>query len=265
MDSSKATVIAVANHKGGCGKTTTCINLADNLAQMGKTVLVIDMDPQANSSLHIGMNHPAEIRYTAAEMLLNLELPLQAFIHTDTRVEGVALIYGSMGLETIGDTLKNSHPRPNEVLRARLEPLLEHVDYIIIDCPPSLQILTMNALAASTHYLVPLESGAPYGAYGLSDLNKRVGQIKLINPTLEFLGALLIWHDDRLSLCRQNEEDAAKMFGKVIPIKIGTSSKINQSAAVKVPLRLIDKNNHIAKQYKELAEHIDSVVTKEYA
>ena len=252
----KTVVIAIANHKGGVGKTTTCINLADNLAQMGKLVCVVDMDPQANASQHIGMSHPAEINYTTAELLTNPELPLTYFVHDETRIDGVALIYGSMALDNADDALR-MEPRPNEVLRDRLQPLLGNADYLIIDCRPSLVLLASYALAAATHLLIPVESGSPYGLYGLADLTKRVQQITRINPTLINLGALLIRHDDRQLVCQNIEQKAMGLFGKLVPVKIGTTTKINQSSTVQTSLRMFDSTNKVAKQYKELAKYID--------
>ncbi|ASJ88864.1 ParA family protein [Pseudomonas aeruginosa] len=255
-------IIAVCNHKGGVGKTTTCINLADNLAQMGKYVLVIDMDPQNNASQHMGKVHPAQVVHTVTELLANPNGPIDAFIYEETNLEGVSLIYGSITLENVDDTLRNDYPRPNEVLKERIKPLIGFYDYIIIDCPPSLKLLTMNAIAAATHYLIPVESGAPYGIHGLHDLKTRIARLHSINPSLQFLGALLIRHDSRHIMCRENENEAETLFGKLIPIKISATSKINLSVSAKRPIRTLDRNNAVSKQYKELAEWIDTEVSE---
>lgn len=251
-------IIAVANHKGGVGKTTTALNLADCLAQRGNWVLVVDLDPQTNASQHIGKTHPARVIYNACELLSNHKTDITSFIYEDTTVDGVHLIYGSISLENVDEVIKNEYPRPVEVLKARLKPLIGIYDYIIIDCPPSLKLLTQNAIAAATHYIIPVESGAPYAINGLDDLKRRVEKVMLVNESLNFLGALLIKHDERVLLCRENESDAIQLFGKLIPVKISTTSKINQSIAQKVSVRMAERNNKVSKQYQELAEHIDA-------
>lgn len=251
-------IIAIANHKGGVGKTTTAVNLADCLANLGNWVLVVDLDPQTNASQHIGQTHPARIDYNACELLSNHKTSIGSFIYEDTSIEGVHLIYGSISLENVDEIIKNEYPRPVEVLKERLKPLIGFYDYIIIDCPPSLKLLTQNAIAASTHYIVPVESGAPYAINGLDDLKRRVEKVMLVNESLIFLGALLIKHDERHVLCRDNEADAKELFGKLIPVKISTTTKVNQSIAQKVSVRMAERNNKVSRQYQELADYIAS-------
>lgn len=259
----KTKIIAICNHKGGVGKTTTSINLASCLSALGKYVLVVDMDPQANASMHIGAVHPAKVVHNLSEMLANPKSDVQAYVHEDTSIDGVSLIYATITLGSIDELLRNEYPRPNEVLKERLAPLIGLYHYIILDCPPSLQLLTMNAIAAATHYMIPVESGAPYGIFGLADLKNRIERLHSINPTLEFLGALLLRHDPRQILCRENEENAIQLFGKLAPITIGVSSKVNQSAAFKRSLRDVDRNNKISKQYQELANWVDATIGEE--
>lgn len=256
-------IIAICNHKGGVGKTTTTINLADNLARMGKYVLIVDMDPQTNASGHAGKEHPAKIVHTLTEMLANPMADVNAYVYDETNMDGVSLIYGSITLENIDEVLRNDYPRPNEVLKERLKPLIGLFHYIIIDCPPSLKLLTMNAIAAATHYLIPVESGAPYGIHGLADLKARIERLYSINPGLKFLGALLMRHDSRQVMCRENEENAEQLFGKLIPITISTTSKVNQSVALKRSVRALDRNNTVSKQYEDLAIWIDQQVVQE--
>jgi chromosome partitioning protein len=258
----KTIVLAIANHKGGVGKTTSTINLAASLATMGREVLVVDLDPQHNASTHLGKAHPAKIQMSGFEMLTNHKISIENFVYEETNIPGVAMIYGSISLENADDILKQDHPRPNEVLKQRLEPLMGVFDYIIIDCPPSLKLLTMNGLAAATHYMIPVESGSPYGLYGLSDLKNRVARIQTINPTLEFMGALLVRHDERQVLCRENREEAEALFGRLLPVTISTTTKVNQSATLSVSLRELDRNNKVSKQYMELAMYIDEATGK---
>lgn len=251
-------IIAIANHKGGVTKTTTAINLADNLAKLDEncTVVLIDMDPQANASQHIGVAHPAKVSHNLAELMLNPTANIAAFIFDETHVEGVSLIYGSMSLENVPDIIRHEAARPNEVLKERIKPLIGKANYIILDCPPNLGLLTMNALAAATHYIIPVESGASYGLYGLADLQSRITKVKQINPDLTFLGALLAKHDKRMTLCQETENDAVILFGSVVPVYISPTTRVNQSIARKQTVGDFDKNNKVAKQYAELAVYV---------
>ena len=134
MSELQTQIIAIANHKGGCGKTTTAVNLSAELGRRGLSVLLIDMDPQANASLHIGMQHPSEIEVSCAEMLLGeVDLLTQA-IYEKTTLEGVSLIYGSLALSRTEDALRELTPRPAEELVYKLTHLMGIYDVIIIDC-----------------------------------------------------------------------------------------------------------------------------------
>jgi chromosome partitioning protein len=256
MSEKKTVVIAVANHKGGCGKTTTVINLSAELAKMGLSVLVIDLDPQANASLHIGKKHPSEVAVTCAELLLSEVEKLPLAIHSDTNIEGVSLMYGSLALGKTEDELKDSAPRPSEELRDKIRPLHGIFDVILIDCPPSLKLLTSNALAAATHLIVPVESGSQYGMYGVTDLMKLVEKIHRINPGLELIGALLIRHDERQTVCKLIEASAKNQIGKLIEVRIPTSTKVNQSAIAQMSLHSLDRTSKVAREFRRLAEII---------
>ena len=246
-DKKSTKIIAVTNHKGGCGKTTTVINLAAELGRLGLQVLVIDLDPQANASLHIGKQHPSEISVSCAELLtLDIDnLPLA--IQDETYLPNVSLIYGSLALGKAEDDLKELAPRPSEELKTKIEPLKGLYDVILIDCPPSLKLLTSNALAAATHFLVPIESGSQYGMYGVTDLMRHVEKIRRINPTLIFLGTLLVRH-------------AQAQVGILIPVRIPTSTKVNQAAMAQVSLFDLDKNARITKAFQQLAQFVSQEI-----
>ncbi|QND82189.1 chromosome (plasmid) partitioning protein ParA (plasmid) [Chromobacterium vaccinii] len=254
LDKDMTQVIAVANHKGGCGKTTTVINLAAEFARSGLNVLVVDMDPQANASLHLGKKHPSEVPITCAELLLSEVEKLPAAIYEDNHIPGVGLIYGSLQLGKAEDELKDDTPRPSEELRQKLAPLIGLYDVILIDCPPSLKLLTSNALAASTHVIIPIESGSQYGMYGMTDLLRHVNRIRRINPQLELLGALLVKHDERQTVCRLIEAAAREQIGKLLPIRIPTSTRVNQAAMAQTSLHSLDRSAKVTREFRALAQ-----------
>lgn len=247
------TVISVANHKGGCGKTTTVVNLAAEFARMDLTVLVVDMDPQANASLHLGKKHPSEVPVTCAELLLSEVEKLPLAIYDETHIPGVSLIYGSLQLGKTEDELKEETPRPSEELHRKLAPLIGLYDVILIDCPPSLKLLTSNALSASTHLIIPIESGSQYGMYGVTDLLRHVSRIRRINPKLELLGALLVKHDERQTVCRLIEGAAREQIGKLLPIRIPTSTRVNQAAMAQTSLHALDRTAKVSREFRTLA------------
>jgi chromosome partitioning protein len=246
-------IIVVANHKGGCGKTTTVVNLAAELARMELSVLVVDLDPQANASLHLGKKHPSEVPITCAEMLLSEIEKLPLAIYDDTNIDGVSLIYGSLALGKTEDELKDDTPRPSEELRSKLQPLEGIYDVILIDSPPSLKLLTSNALAAATHLIIPIESGSQYGMYGVTDLMRLVSKIRKINPRLELLGALLIRHDERQTVCKLIENATREQIGKLLPVRIPTSTKVNQAAMAQTSLHGLDRSAKVSREFRQLA------------
>lgn len=251
-------VIAVANHKGGCGKTTTVVNLASEFGRLGLSVLVVDMDPQANASLHIGKKHPSEIPVTCAELLMSELEKLPQAIEESTTLENVSLIYGSLALGRTEDELREQTPRPSEELRHKLQPLQGLFDVILIDTPPSLKLLTSNALAVATHVIIPIESGSQYGLYGVSDLMRHCNKIRKINPALVLLGALLIRHDERQTVCRLVENAAHDQIGRLIPVKIPTSTKVAQAAIAQSSIHAIDRTSKVAREFKELTRWLVS-------
>lgn len=256
MTSMSAKIIAVANHKGGCGKTTTVVHLASELANLGNKVLVIDLDPQANASLHIGSKHPSEISVTTAELLVGDISLLAEALEENTNFENVALIYGSLNLGKTEDQLKDDAPRPSEELATKIELLKDLYDFILIDCPPSLKLLTSNALASSTHVIIPIESGSQYGLYGVTDLLNHLEKIRRINPDLKLLGALLIKHDERQNVCKLIKDEAYKQVGLILENSIPQSTKVNQAAIMQQSLVKLEKNSKVRKAFQMLAQEI---------
>lgn len=249
-----AKVIAIANHKGGCGKTATVVHLAAELAHLGLSVLVIDLDPQGNASTHIGLKHPSELPVTIRDLLLDgSPARLLEAVQEETNIEGVSLISSSLALTTDEDKIKDNEPCPLEVLSRIIKPLMDVYDVILIDTPPSLRTLTGNALACATDYIIPVFSGSQYGMYGVADLQAYIQKIKYINPSLNLLGALLIRHDKRQLTCQMMKEEAVQKIGSIIPVEIPSSTNIDKAAILGVSLRKVDATSKIARRFKKLA------------
>lgn len=254
--SKKTIVIAVANHKGGVGKTTTVVNLAAEIGRMGYSVLVVDLDPQANASLHIGKKHPSEVSLTTAELLLSDVSRMPSAIHDETALANVSMMYGSLALGKAEDELRDRAPRPVEELRYKLDAIEGIYDFVIIDTPPSLKILTSNALAAASHVIIPVESGSQYGLYGVTDLLTRINQIKRVNARLEILGALLMRHDERQTVCRIIESAAREQIGVMLDARIPTSTKVHQAAGCGAAVHDIDRTAKVARAFKAMADEV---------
>ncbi|MDT4867200.1 Chromosome partitioning protein ParA [compost metagenome] len=129
-------------------------------------------------------------------------------------------------------------------------------DFILIDCPPSLKLLTSNALAASTHVIIPIESGSQYGLYGVTELINHLTKIRRVNPQLKLLGALLIKHDERQNVCKLIRDEALNQVGELLNTTIPMSTKVNQAAILQQPLLGIDKNAKVRKAFQDLAKEI---------
>lgn len=258
----KTRVIAITNHKGGCGKTATTVHLSAELAKLGMKVLVIDLDPQENASCHLGLKHPSQIEITIRDLIIpndeqDISKPtlIEKSIH-HTHFDNVSLIYSSLRLTLDKDRIREKEPRPMEVLREVIDYLQGRYDVILIDTPPSLEVLTSNALACATDYIVPIFSGSQYGMYGVVELQRYINSLKRINPKLNLLGGLLVRHDERQLMCRTIKEELQDTLGKVIPVTIPTSTKIDQSAKLNMSISELDTQSTIARQFRELAKWV---------
>jgi chromosome partitioning protein len=255
-----APVIAIANHKGGVGKTTVTVNLAAELGSQGRNVLVIDVDPQANASTHIGVTHPSTLGKNASALFRgNLESIMEAIqIETNAGFDNVHIIPGSLELDqSVEESLRNYSPRPYEELRRRIGPLRKAYDLIIIDCPPSLRLLTGNALAAATHYLIPIETSSQYPLYGVSDLVAYIDRIKeTINPDLINVGVLITRHDERRRACRAIFETVHEKIGSALPVIIHAGAIVGDASIARVPIRKIEKDGRLTKDFEELAKYL---------
>ena len=242
-----AKIIAVVNQKGGVGKTTTCVNLAAALTEAGKKVLLCDFDPQANATSGMGVDKTVSkgIYSVLAETLPSRE----AVIHTRY---GYVLpsnkALAGAGIELIG------MDRREFLLKGALDPLREDYDFILIDCPPSLELLTLNALCASDSILVPVQCEY-FALEGLSDLMNTVRLVRRsLNPSLELEGVLLTMFDGRTNLSLQVAEEVKHYFpGKVYASVIPRNVRLSEAPSHGKPITAYDRASRGADAYSAFA------------
>lgn len=254
-----APVIAITNHKGGVGKTTVCVNLAAEFGRRGHNVLVIDLDPQANASSHIGVAHPASITINAGSLFNGDIASITNAIQTSVNqgFSNTHLIPGSLGLEQIEDYLRAHSPRPYEEMARRIGALRMAYDVVLVDCPPRLGLLSGNAIAAATHYIIPLETNSQYPLHGVTDLTAFIDKMSAaLNPSLIRLGVLLTRHDERKRACRAIEESARTLAGPLFPMAIHSSTKIAEASVLRTPIRRAERDGRVTKDFEALCTHL---------
>jgi chromosome partitioning protein len=247
-------IIAVTNQKGGVGKTTTCINLSAALAFMGKRVLLVDMDPQAHSTISI-VNNPTEKEKSLYDVLMNKKVPISEVIIRST-VPGLDVAISRISMAKLEPSLIgefDGHYR----LRDALSEVKENYDFIFIDTPPTLGLITLNALVAATHILIPIQSSY-LCLEGTDDLLETIDKVKRIaNPALDIIGIIITLHDRRTNLSRDVVERINQVFGeKVFKTYISKSVKLEESPAYKESIFTFAPESIGASQYKEIAEEL---------
>lgn len=246
-----AKTIAVLNQKGGVGKTTTAVNLAACVGAKGKKVLLADIDPQGNSTSGFGIDK-RKIKLSAYDVISNTCTAEQAIVHTDFK--NVDLIVSNMNLA--GAELEIiDKPSREAILKNALSQVWEKYDYIFLDCPPSLGLITLNALTASDTFLVPIQCEY-YALEGLSQLMATVRRIKsMYNPYIELEGVLLTMYDGRLNLTQQVVNEIKKFFPrKVYATTIPRNVRLSEAPSFGQPIIYFDKTSKGALAYTAFAD-----------
>lgn len=246
-------MIAVANQKGGVGKTTTAVNLTAALGQLGKKVLLVDVDPQGNSTSGLGVNK-RNLQCSTYELLVSTARAEEALIHTP--FERVDLLPSNISLAGAEIELVELDNRALRLKRALL-PLKQDYDFIFIDCPPSLGIITLNAFTACDTILIPIQCEY-YALEGLSQLMATLRQVKrLYNANLEIEGVLLTMYDSRLNLTTQVVAELKKYFPqKIYRTVIPRNVRLSEAPSFGQPVLYYDRASKGSQAYLELAEEL---------
>lgn len=246
-------IIAIYNQKGGVGKTTTTVNLASALAAAGKRVLLVDMDPQGNTTGGVGINKN-KVEASVYDLLIGNGTAEEAILQLP--FQNLHLLPADQALAGAEIELTAVNRRESR-LKAGLAPVRENYDYILIDCPPSLGLLSLNALCATDSVIIPIQCEY-YALEGLAQLMATMRQVKrLHNPTLDVEGVLLTMFDGRLNLTQQVMAEVKKFFPrKVFATPIPRSVRLAEAPSFGKPINYYDRSSRGCKAYDALAQEL---------
>lgn len=249
-----AHIIAIANQKGGVGKTTTAINLGAALSEQGRKVLLIDLDPQGNASTGLGMATD-DRQMTTYDLLVDGAGLDEVMVGTD--VENLWLCPATTDLSSADMQLHGKENRSLLLKRALAHPAAESFDYVLIDCPPSLSLLTVNAMTAAHSVLVPLQSEF-YALEGLSQLMLTIREIRAtVNPDLRIEGVVLTMYDGRNNLSQQVEADARANLGELVfQTIIPRNVRVSEAPSYALPVLAYDPAASGSMAYRSLAREM---------
>lgn len=244
-------VLSLVNQKGGVGKTTTAVNLTATLTELGKRVLLCDFDPQANATSGLGVEK-ANVTASSYDIVINDVPAKEAIVHTKYG----DLIPSSPALAGAGIELV-SLPRREFRLKDALEPLKAEYDFILIDCPPSLELLTLNALCAAQQVIIPVQCEY-YALEGLSDLMTTLRAVKRSYvPTMNTFGLVLTMYDGRTNLSMQVAQEVRRHFpGKVFATVIPRNVRLSEAPSHGLPITAYDRLSRGAEAYRALAKEV---------
>jgi chromosome partitioning protein len=249
-------IVAIANQKGGVGKTTTTINLAAALAEAGKRILVVDLDPQGNASTGLGIE-VGDREFTTYDLLLDDSLPQDVIQRTET--DGLLIVPATVDLSSADIELFSNEKRSFLLHDALRQPAMDQFefDYILIDCPPSLNLLTVNAMIAAHSVLVPLQSEF-FALEGLSQLMLTIREVRQSgNKDLRIEGVLLTMYDRRNNLSQQVESDARSNLGDLVfQTVIPRNVRVSEAPSFAMPVLSYDPTSKGAQAYRDLAAEL---------
>jgi chromosome partitioning protein len=248
-----STIIAIANQKGGVGKTTTAVNLAAAFAQKGRRVLLLDLDPQGNSS--ISFLQQSSIYASAYDMMVDADTDLKGYVYKSP-IEGLSIIPAKINLAKLESKLVGDFDAPFR-LKDRLEHLREEFDAIFIDTPPTLGLITVNALVAATHVLIPIQSSY-FALEGTDDLLETIEKVKARpNPDLRVLGVVVTLFDKRTTLAREVCEQIRNVFGtQMFETVITKSVRLEEAPAYRESIFSFAPQSSGAFEYAKLCEEV---------
>ena len=260
MQESRCKVIAITNQKGGVGKTTTTFNLGVALAKQGKKVLIVDVDPQSNLTTYAGWYNEEDLRYTLSDLMeqsMNDEeiKTKESILH---HKENIDLIPSSLNLSALENALAYAMSK-EYTLRNCLSVVKNDYDYILLDCQPSLGMLTINALASADSVLIPVQSEY-FALRGMTDLFKIINKVRRqINPTLKIDGAFITLVDKRTNLSREIAKQISDNYGSILKLydtKIPRAVKTAESTSSGGSIFSYDKSGVVAEAYSSLSKEV---------